>query len=627
MKNVFYISRIFAISLIFSLFFSCNHAKNKPTQSPDGGAEPPLILLSMKIHGMPVEDEKVTVGEEEITQNDIVAVFQYGNITTKDIKCTIAGGKFDINAEESPKVLNLSVAKLAGKHGPWSEKIEVFYKEAPALKDRLYLRINGFFDRQIKGIDAKMLPDEFIEDLRDGKKPELEVSGGTAPLEIRYIDIPGSTENKYSEVEFECGGTKETQAFTQPNPSRSVYKATSLARFTDKTLTVKITVKPKDSTRYSPHVYEFSLKTLGIMPVKMGYKGYGEDYHENGRKETLLTEKAKFVIQSFEDCMDTVTISDGTNTYDAKVVKSKTKEDGRVFWDAYKEVPLDKNLSTYTVTVTPKNPRVYENTVYTYQLKYIPENECAEFAYLKDEPEIGYNLTFKEGCQSKYINMYGLTKIGVRAKTLSTKATVHYKMIDPITNGLVENYGSTVREGVLTSDGEGQHEGEISLLEDKPTHLVLYVVAGDGSTQDSEKGSTTVVLNAINLFWDVTEANLSTNDKRNSSASKGYDVVKIDEDKVKANGNKFYLCFTCIDEEYGVRVGESIGSMAGFKKLDKVDVVRAYQVTVDAKDLIDKTKNVIELDLPLLRYKNDSDAPINPAIESFRYKVKIKLAQ
>ena len=48
---------------------------------------------------------------------------------------------------------------------------------------------------------------------------------------------------------------------------------------------------------------------------------------------------------------------------------------------------------------------------------------------------------------------------------------------------------------------------------------------------------------------------------------------------------------------------------------------------MDASKLISAEKSEIELDIPLLRTLDDDSNPINPPVESFTYKVKIKLAE
>ena len=131
----------------------------------------------------------------------------------------------------------------------------------------------------------------------------------------------------------------------------------------------------------------------------------------------------------------------------------------------------------------------------------------------------------------------------------------------------------------------------------------------------------------MDLFWDVEESHLAKRTKRRSSASKSYDIVEIEKEKVKNNGNKFYLCFTCLQEAYGTKVADSVVNMEGFKKLDKWGISQAYQLTLDATKLITNEKAELDLEIPLLRTTDDDENPITPPVSSFTYRIKIRLAE
>ena|GEM_PF-2096229 len=626
MKKYFRSFCCFVSLLMFSLFlFSCKH-KEDESVGVNPTPDPVLVLDSMMIHGETVIDRKVSIREETIKSENITAFFKYGKIN-KEITCIIEGGEFTLD-KTKPKKLTLRVEEVKGKYQAWSDVFEVSYKaeQLKSLYDELVLNVNDLFNKEVQGLEDKMLPEGFIEGLKNSTIPELKVYDSRAPLAVLYRAKKNEDENIMGDVEFDINGKKTIEKPTQPNQSLAIWKADFLAEFTNKDtpLVVTITVKPKDKKKFEDAVYKFSLKSTGTMPVLVGYNG---QYHQNGGEETLDVDVAEFVVQCYRDVINTVTITDGKATHTPQVKKYKNAQDID-FWSANQKMALNKSLTTYTITITPKNTSLYNNAVYTYKLrgKAVPQDN-AEFVYRNGEPKVQGELTFRSGCESKYINSFGCTKIKIFTSTVSPKATVHYKMIDPITKNLAKNHGLTVVQGTLTSDGLGEHQGEITVLEDKPTHLMLYVVAEDGVTQDSTKGRTILILNEMDLFHDVDEANLAKRSKRKTAAEKAYDTVEIDKTKVSANGNKFYLCFTCLPELFGTKVADSVKNMEGFKKLDKWASYQAYQVTVDASKLISAEKSEIELDIPLLRTLDDDSNPINPPVESFTYKVKIKLAE
>lgn len=611
--------------LILFVLFGCKH-NNKGTQ-PSTQTEPPLVLVSMKIYGQDVVDKKVTLTQETIKEGNIIATFNYGKVTNKIIPCIIEGGEFTLD-KVKPRKLHLSVAKVEKKHQAWSEEIEVTYEVAPLreLKDELVISVENRFSKAIQGLEVEMLPDSFIEGLNNGSEPELEVPDVMTLLKVFYRAPADNSENLMKEVEFDINGVKTTIPATQPDANLAIWKAETTAMFIDKNAALKVimTVRPNDASKYKDAVFKFTLKSLGIMPVLAGYNGR---YHQNGTEETLEVDVAEFLVQCYRDVIQSVTITDGKTTHTPEVKKYKNSLNIE-FWSANQKMSLNKSLTTYTITIIPANTALFNTTVYTYKLKGKPvPKDNAEFVYVNGEPKVQGELVFKSGCESKYLNSYGLTKIKIFTATVNPKAKVHYKMINPITKGFVVNHGSTITEGVLTSDGLGGHHGEITVLEDKPTHLMLYVVAEDGYTQDSSKGRKILIMNEMDLFWDVEESHLAKKAKRRSSASQAYDVIEIEKEKAKNNGNKFYLCFTCLQEAYGTKVADSVVTMEGFKKLDKWGISQAYQLTLDATKLITNEKAELDLEIPLLRTTDDDENPITPPVSSFTYRIKIKLAE
>lgn len=606
--------------IIVLLLTACNHGVDKGKENRT--IPPELKLFSMTVHNQPVENKMVTVSKETITADDIAAFFTYGNKKER-IPVVVKGGTFQVD-KTKPTKIELSVNAIEGKHSDWKDEIEVAYKAEIKLKDSIILNINNRLSKQVIPGDT-LLPDDFIANLTNGNTPELELPNSLIMFSLIFLDSAAEEKDTaVKDVEIDINGNKKTHTLFKPDPNYNFWKMEYETRFKDKTepLVFTVSINPRDKSKHEKIVYKFKLTTKGIMEVGIGYNG---KLHINNTEEALDTDVLELLVQSFMDIIKTVTIKVGEEqTYNPEVKKYKTQA-GVDFWRADQKLLIGDKPTVYTITVTPKDDKLYHNTVFTYKLKGTAALEDnAEFdIFSNGDPYVGGELVFKQGCQSKFINSYGVEKVNAIAKTVSSKAAVHWKLINPLTKKTVENAGGITVEGKLTSDNLGTHNGEIILLKDKPSYVLFYVIAQDGS-KDTAKGQFMLPLNEVKLHYDINEENLETEKKRRTAAE-AFGTVEIEKEEVENNNNKFFLAITYTAEKWGVKLADSFTQLPGFKNLDEKAYRQACQITVDAAELISGSKNELDLDIPFLRTKDDDSKPITPPIPSFTYKVKIKL--
>jgi len=344
----------------------------------------------------------------------------------------------------------------------------------------------------------------------------------------------------------------------------------------------------------------------------------------DGTQKELPLEVVEFIVQCREDIVDKAIINDGTQDHELKL-KEFPGEQGSKFYANTLKLPLNTDdYNAYKVTVKPKDPVLYRETVVNYRIKgtKIADNN-AEFIYINDgaeeSPNVVCDVTWEKDCESQYIEDYGVKSLKMTAFTVSPRASVFVKSVNPLDDSML-----SATETQLTSDGKGMHTGEITVFSDKPTKLVAYVKAKDG-TIDNNKGKWQVEFNAIGLFWGYDASKLSSEELR-KGANKAYSEVKIK--KALAVGNKVFVAFTMWDENVGFRPGDEISKMSDYAKLDSFGdpdygLKQAYQFSVDVSTLAVGEEKDIEI--PVLRIIDANGEVATPPINAFKYKIKIKV--
>ena len=288
-------------------------------------------------------------------------------------------------------------------------------------------------------------------------------------------------------------------------------------------------------------------------------------------------------------------------------------------------------FKTFTITIKPKDTDIYLDSTYTYRLKgtKIPNNN-AEFVTINagteqdpdESPNLVCDITWVEGCGSPNYEDYGAKSLKMTAHTVSPRASVYVKKVDPLsaTEALLEG-----EQEIKLDNENGVHTKDITLFENKPTKLIAYVKAEDGVTTNDEKGKWQVIFNAVDLFWGYDDSKLGTKETR-KTANKAYGEIKAK--KADATANKIFIAFGIWDENTSFSPDESIKKMTDYKVLDSYGdpdygLFTAYQFSVDVSDLnVGQSK---EIDIPVMRIANDENEPLDEPIKAFTYKVKITI--
>lgn len=331
---------------------------------------------------------------------------------------------------------------------------------------------------------------------------------------------------------------------------------------------------------------------------------------------------AKIEIQTTGDYMKSVTVTPlGGSALNAPITVKQLPA-GKVWYaevnaDGASEVPGGKE---FKVEITPKDTENYEPVVWTFKLKAKGMKNNAEFQGKEIngsfEPSIMKGLKwYNSPAEHQYIDDYGAVSVKFTAHTVSKNASVFYQIVGRDKKPL---QGQSAK--MLTNNLDSAHSHtseEISLFNDKPTYIKLWVVAADGTTTDENKGAYVFPGNPAGLMLGY-EFNDDPNEIRKTSSGykEAYDVAEIERSKV--TDNKVWLAFNIWDSFTVAETGLP-PHQKKFVKLSKTDDKDAwlgwYITEVDVTSLTDNTKT-LEVLLPIL----DKGAPC------FTYKVTVKLA-
>ena len=365
------------------------------------------------------------------------------------------------------------------------------------------------------------------------------------------------------------------------------------------------------------------------MPIDVGYN---EQIQQNGTEETLQLEVVEFMVQSKYDVIKEVIINDEVKDYKPEIKLIPESPDSDEYYLALATCLLSVDtFKTFTITIKPKDTDIYLDSTYTYRLKgtKIPNNN-AEFVTINagteqdpdESPNLVCDITWVEGCASPNYEDYGAKSLKMTAHTVSPRASVYVKKVDPLsaTEALLEG-----EQEIKLDNENGVHTKDITLFENKPTKLIAYVKAEDGVTTNDEKGKWQVIFNAVDLFWGYDDSKLGTKETR-KTANKAYGEIKAK--KADATANKIFIAFGIWDENTSFSPDESIKKMTDYKVLDSYGdpnygLFTAYQFSVDVSDLnVGQSK---EIDIPVMRIADDENEPLDEPIKAFTYKVKITI--
>lgn len=358
------------------------------------------------------------------------------------------------------------------------------------------------------------------------------------------------------------------------------------------------------------------------MEVAIGFDGKAKP---DGAVEELKTEVVEFIVQCREDHVDKAIINDGTTDHELKLKEFEGPQDSKFYANRISFLLDTEAYTTYKITVKPKDSALYSETVVSYKVKgtKIPDNN-AEFIYIAESnnqasPDVNCDITWVSGCESTFYEDYGAKSLKMTAYTVSPRASVFVKTVNPTDDSLIGT------EVMLTGDGKGMHEGVVTLFPDKPTKLIAYVKSKNNTTDD-EKGKWQMKFNSVDLFWGYDDTKLFSEALR-KDANKGYSEIIIE--KSKATTNKVYIAFSIWGEKHGFIPSDTVKGMSDFAELDTVGdddngYITTYKFSVDVQSLnVGDAKNI---EIPILRFLDANGTNLTSPIEAFKYALKLKIS-
>ena len=534
------------------------------------------------------------------------------------VKVTVDSNEetLDINANKiSFTVTHYYATKEVDLSGPKEIKIEFIPKDAevaeatplqfkletggqkPSLpQDKIYA-----FTINKKGEYKNPLPKNVADHLTDGTKPLYVIDSDKASIVIFWR---ATVNDLFEKAIFKMDGVQEDE--TAPETLGVFYGVRHVFNLTQqkpKEYEIEIELIPQDKTKYSSLIYSLKLQNSGLKEALPVYFGYNNKFvEETGLETTLTTEVAEVFVQFYTELVQSVTI-DGKNC----TIKKIEYKPNEFVYKAMSDVVLPTDSAKdVKIVVTPMNTDDYRITECTYKLKgtKIDQNN-AEFEYLGNKPKVMSDIEWVDGKEHKYADDYGAKTCILTAYTVSPRAKVYYKVFNyKIEDGVqTDEEIELTPQTILTADYSGAKHtsNKITLFNDKPTMVKIWVVAEDGST-DETKGMKIITYNPVELRWDYETKNIGLD-----FAYPAYDEVKVDKSKVK-NG-KIHLAFKAWNETFGYKVKD-----AKFVKLDKDDYEQWYGIEVDVSAL--NSSSPITIEFPIYQDKG--------TLLCFTYKVKIE---
>ena len=481
--------------------------------------------------------------------------------------------------------------------------------DKPSLPQKIAkLRING---RTSYG-GYNPLPQDFLEHLTDGSNPEFEFDGKSVFVEAGSIE-----EDEIKKVIFKMDGEQKEEVI--PTQSGTQYFAGYTFKVPDLgSHLVELIIYPKKEA-YSPLSYSFNVKSTGkklIMPVSFSIDNFDT---KTGTKEKVEKEDVIIAATCRQDLMKEVKIGEkdsSGNVINEKIISiNKVYTYGSNFYyEASLEVALSPNVEKhFVIKVIPKEVEDYEEVSCDYYLQgtAIPNNN-AEFVYGSGQnPGPVYEtIEWLEGVMGKDATDYGAKTVILKARTLSPRAKVKYQIVNPVEDKDIASY--TVQEMQNTL---GHHESPIiTLFDDKPTKIKVWVVAEDGNTTNEQRGRWGRIYNYVPLTYgykDTTSGQEYTN--------KAYDLIELDKASIQSD-KKVYLVFAPWKEEKGYTVvKEGLPAyQTAFVKLGlHQNEQELYKTSIDVSSLLGSTPSTLEAILNIKKGEK----------ECLTYKVKIKLKE
>ena len=465
-----------------------------------------------------------------------------------------------------------------------------------------FMRINS---GEVKG--SSVVPDITKERLNQiiKEQPQIRVRGPNITIVVASTDVA------WDQGGFKVNGKEErVQAY-------DVYKSAGVVIFSDLEIGKPFEVECSHSVKSQVFTFKFSLlREDGLVDVPR-VKLAIDDKKPEPMTETTLQELSngtkphfysvkdpEIEISSSMDVIKEVILQEAGGTPITLTPVVQNMAVGKKYFTRFymDNIPLENvgEPREIKVTIKPKEVSKYSEIVWVFCLKQFDQTDSPEFQGSvsgsgKFEPQIMKGIEWYDGKEHNYIDDYGSKSMILTVATVSKEASVYYQIVDP--NGKPYN-GS--EEKKMTNNGDTSHKSDkIILFEDKPTNIKVWVVSRTGKKRNDDRGVWNFTANPIKIRWGYS----FTDDPAKAQGSMyndGYDVIKIDRNKVK-NG-KLYVGFEIWDVYKVGREGVAPeqGPFTEMKMNDANIQLQWYIHEVNISQLIDDNKERQEIILPIL---------------------------
>lgn len=465
-----------------------------------------------------------------------------------------------------------------------------------------FMRINS---GEVKG--SPVVPDITKERLNQiiKEQPQIRVRGPNITIVVASTDVA------WDQGGFKVNGKEErVQAY-------DIYKSAGVVIFSDLEIGKPFEVECSHSVKSQVFTFKFSLlREDGLVDVPRVNLAIDDKKPEpmtdttlqelsNGTKPHFYSSKdPEIEISSSRDVIKEVILQEAGGTPITLTPVVQNMAVGKKYFTRFymDNIPLENvgEPREIKVTIKPKEVSKYSEIVWVFCLKQFDQTDSPEFQGSvsgsgKFEPQIMKGIEWYDGKEHKYIDDYGSKSMILTVATVSKEASVYYQIVDP--NGKPYN-GS--EEKKMTNNGDTSHKSDkIILFEDKPTNIKVWVVSRTGKKRNDDRGVWNFTANPIKIRWGYS----FTDDPAKAQGSMyndGYDVIKIDRNKVK-NG-KLYVGFEIWDVYKVGREGVAPeqGLFTEMKMNDANIQLQWYIHEVNISQLIDDNKERQEIILPIL---------------------------
>lgn len=549
------------------------------------------VVLSLSEYAHNFLVDKVLVNGETVSlvKRDLKLLVEY--VLQKDISNIDASGK-------------LVKIEFKGKNGASDLTWQFRIRKIETLPSLPQEKISLFSINEFGGEKGTPFTEDFEAGLADDAvKPVFEFYGNKAKVCLGTGDA-----SLLKNVKFSLDGTEKATVIPISKNSMMQAEYEFVLEDVGREHEVEIVMNPT-TVPYSPLKYTFKLKSLDSKTSpKYGFAVNGLK-KASGYKGKVKGERANLLVQVAEDVMEKVeVIVDGGSPKNCRIehFESSTK-----IWEAGLDVDLSDTEKTFTIRVTPKSTSTHPVVECKYYLTGIAASSSnAEFAFKANgKPDVSAKIKWLSGLEAnKYNDDYGAKTVTIIAKTVSSKAKVHWQVVDLINNRPISG---TDKSGIMQAGtGKGAHvANDVVLYEDKPTKIKMWVVSENGS-MDAVYGTFYFVYNPVLLWWSYSS---DIGDK--TLRHKAWDVVNIDKTRVK-NG-KIYLAFLALKPSYGYKVNNSglpQGQSTFKDKGELGESQQLYTCSVDVSTLVSGAAQHVDA-----LFKMTSKG-----IECINYKVKIE---